>query len=134
MQINAVRAGIKTRLQTITGLRVSDFIPDSVNPPTAVVMFPDEIEYDHAMQRGLDKIILSVVLIVGRMSDRASEVALGSFSDGSGSSSVKAAIEADKTLGGAAKALRVTEATNFGPIEVNGTKYLSCEFRIEVHG
>jgi hypothetical protein len=40
--ITELRAGIKTNLATINGLRVSDYQPDNINPPVAIV-FPINI-------------------------------------------------------------------------------------------
>ena len=37
MNPSQVRDGLKTNLQTITGLRVYELIPDTVTPPAAVV-------------------------------------------------------------------------------------------------
>jgi hypothetical protein len=53
----------------------------------------------------------------------------------SGGSSVKAAIEGDPTLGGAAMSARVVSATDYGEYEVSqGTVYLGVTFNIEVIG
>ena len=52
--ISELRAGIKTNLATISGLRVSDFQPDSINPPVAIV-FPIGVNYDETFQPKLSK-------------------------------------------------------------------------------
>ena len=53
-----VRAGLQTRLQTISGMRVLDTVPDSVNIPTqgavAVVGMLD-LNFDFSMNRGYDQ-------------------------------------------------------------------------------
>ena len=59
-----LRAGLATRLATISGLRESATIPDNPTPPQAVV-FPETIPYDTAFGRGSDDYTFSVLVIVG---------------------------------------------------------------------
>jgi hypothetical protein len=51
-----------------------------------------------------------------------------------GENSVKAAIEADRTLGGAADTCRVTSMRNYQQVSVGETVYLGVEFEVEVVG
>ena len=64
-----VRDGLKTRLQTISGLRCFDLIPDQVTPPTAIVGQLD-FTFDIDNQRGLDQASVDVYVIVQRISER----------------------------------------------------------------
>ena len=93
--LTALRAGLATRLATISGLRASATIPDNPSPPIAVVM-PGRITYDTAFGRGSDEYTFDVMLIVGRVADRASQNNLDAYCASSGSASIKAAIEADR--------------------------------------
>jgi hypothetical protein len=127
-----VRNGLKTNLTTITGLRCFDIIPDSVPLPAAVVGQLD-LTFDTSMARGLDTAEIEILLIVGRMSERAGQNKLDGYLAGSGSSSIKAAIEADKTLGGACSTLRVTTATA-GTITNAGADMLAYRYQVEVIG
>jgi len=63
MNVTNVRAGLKTRLATITGLRVWDSIPDQVTPPGAVVGQLD-FTFDIDNARGLDIANVDVYVIV----------------------------------------------------------------------
>ena len=63
-----------------------------------------------------------------------SNVGLGSSTiTSTGATSVKAAIESDPTLGGAAMSVRVVSATDYGEYEVTqGTSFLGVTFNVEV--
>lgn len=132
MTPSQVRDGIKTRLATIAGLRVHDTIPDSVAPPAAVVGLL-ELTFDLSMQRGLDAAAVEVLVIVGRMSERAAQDRLDAYLAGSGSTSVKTAIEADQTLGGACQTCTVQSATP-ATITVGGMEMLCYRYQLEVVG
>lgn len=127
-----VRDGLKTRLQTITGLRVYDLIPDTVTPPAAIVGQLD-FTFDINNARGLDQANCDVLVIVQRLSERAAQDKLDAFLAGSGSGSIKAAIEGDKTLGGAVNTLRVISAEG-GTYESGGALFLSYRYRLTIWG
>lgn len=127
----AIMAGIAEQLDTITGLRVYAYPPDSIAVPAAVVAFPDTVEYDTTMARGADRVVVPVHVLVGKVSDRASSPALTTYMAGEGLGSVKTAIEADKTLSGEAQTTRVTEAA-VSVIALAGVDYLAATFQVEV--
>lgn len=132
MTPNGVRAGLGTALDTITGLRVFDYVPDSLSPPAAVVE-PLEVDYDEAMKRGLDFYRAFILIIVGRMSDRSSQDRLDAYVAGSGASSVKAALEANRTLGGACSTLQVTSARP-REVVVSGVNMIAYRFEVSIYG
>lgn len=125
--ISELRSGIKTNLATISGLRVSDFQPDNVNPPIAIV-FPISLNYDETFHRGMQLYTFAVQVIVGRVSERSGQNTIDSYCSSTGSNSIKLAIESDKTLGGKAFDLRVTDMRNYGELLVGEVNYLSAEF------
>jgi hypothetical protein len=123
-------------LQTVSGLRVLDTLPDSANIPTngalAVIGMLD-MTYDFTLNRGFDSATLSVLVIVGRMSESAAQDRLDGYLQSSGATSIKTAIEADKTLGGAVQTLRVTQAVS-GTITVANIDYLSYRYEVTLIG
>jgi hypothetical protein len=127
-----VRDGLKTQLQAIEGLRVYDLIPDVVTPPCAVVGQLD-FTFDINNARGLDQAQVDVFVIVQRFSERAGQDKLDAYLSGSGTSSIKTAIETDRTLGGAVDTLRVTGA-EAGTYESQGIIFLSYRYRITIWG
>ena len=132
MTPTGVRTGIGAALDTITGLRVFDYVPDSLSPPAAVVE-PLEVDYDEAMQRGLDFYRAFILVIVGRMSDRSSQDRLDAYVAGSGASSVKAALESNRTLGGACSTLQVTSARP-REVVVSGVNMIAYRFEVSIYG
>lgn len=132
MTPNGVRAGLATALETISGLRSFEYVPDSLTPPAAVVE-PLEVTYHSSMQNGLVEYRAYVLVIVGRMSDRSSQARLDSYVATSGAGSVKAAIEADKTLGGACANLTVT-STSPREVVVSGVDMIAYRFEVLIYG
>lgn len=131
--ISDLRTGIAANLATIPGLRTSATVPDSVNPPIAVVM-PNSINYDTAFARtGGDEYEFIVMAIVGRVEERTAQNRLDAYCSGTGTESIKAAIEIDKTLGGKAFSLRVTNLRSYNQLTVGDITYLSGEFTVTVY-
>lgn len=122
-----VRAGLATRLATISGLRCFDYVPDGLAPPAAVVE-PLEITFDEAMNRGLDYYRAFILVIVGRMSERSANDALDTYIP-----AVKSAIEADRTLGGSCQTLQVTGALP-REVVVSGVDMLAYRFEVNIYG
>ena len=127
-----VRDALKTNLATITGLRTYDIMPDAVNVPAAVVG-QLSLFFDTADGRGLDRATVEIYAITSRMVERSGQDKLDGLLTGSGSGSIKAAIESDKTLGGACNTLRVTSATP-GQITVGAIEYLGYNYSVEIYG
>ena len=125
--ISELRAGIKNNLATIPGLRTSDYQPDSINPPVAIV-FPVSLNYDETFHRGMQTYTFAVQVIVGRVSERTGQSTIDSYCSSTGTNSIKLAIESDKTLAGKAFDLRVTDMRNYGELIVGEVNYLSAEF------
>lgn len=127
--ITDLRTGIATNLATITGLRTSPTLPDNPNPPIALVT-PVSVSFDDVFQRGMQTYTFSVSVIVGRVDERTAQNKLDGFVSSTGSSSIKLAIERDKTLGGKAFDCRVTEMRNYGQVTIGDVIYLSAEFTL----
>ena len=130
--ITNIRSGLATRLATISGLRTASTMPDNPNPPIAIVI-PDNINFDNAFQRGMDTLTFRIFVVVGRADERTAQNSIDSYCATSGASSIKAAIEGDKTLGGAAYNCRVTDMRNYGSVIIGEVTYLSCEFVVAVY-
>lgn len=128
--VTTLRNALATSMGTISGLRTSATVPDNPRPPIAVVM-PDRIVYDLNANRGADTFFFTILLIVARADDRAAQNNLDKFLVGE--SSVKAAVEADRTLGGAANTCRVTEMSAYTSLPIGEVLYLSAQFTVEVY-
>lgn len=127
--LSQLREGIATNLRTISGLRAIATIPDNPNPPLAII-YPQNMEYDDSFNRGLTTYTFRLVVVVGRVDERSAQNKLDAFVSSTGASSIKLAVESDKTLGGAAFDTRVSAMTNYGSIDISEVTYLSAEFTI----
>ena len=127
-----IRNEIGNNLANISSLTVFKFVPDSIEPPTAIVGVMDRVNYDATMQRGVDKYEIPVYLYVSRVDAEDSQNTLDSFLISSGASSVKAQIESDTTLNNQAQSVRVMSASNYGVYNINNIDYLGVEFIVEV--
>ena len=132
MSIATIRPGLATNLATVTGLRTAATVPDDPKPPVAIVM-PPRITFDTAFARGLDEYEFTVLVVVGRVSDRVAQSTMDGYCNPTGPTSIKTAIERDKTLGGAAQTLRVTEMRNYGGISIAENTYLAAEWVVTVY-
>ena len=129
---SAIRNGLKANLATIKGLRIYDLVPDVIVPPCAIVGQLD-LTFDLNNSRGLDQANLDVFVIVQRFSERTGQDNLDKYLAGSGVNSIKAAIESDLTLGGAANTLRVTSAES-GTYQSGDQDFLSYRYRLTIWG
>ena len=130
--INGVRDALKDNLQTITNMRVYDLIPDIVTPPCAVVGQLD-FTFDIDNMRGLDQASVDVYVIVQRISERSGQDKLDNFLAGSGTGSIKTAIESDRTLGGLVDTLRVISAES-GTYTSGDQSFLSYRYNLTIWG
>lgn len=96
--IRQIMQGIEARLATISGLRTSEFLPDQVTPPHAVVGIPSVANYHGPFARDF-RLDSTVTVLVSSVSDRAGQLNLADYADPTGAKSILAAIEADQTLG-----------------------------------
>lgn len=124
--------GLAANLGTIDKLRVQPEILDTVPIPCAIVGPPSSIQFDEVMARGADVYVFTVRVLVARASERSAQRALFAYASGAGSKSIKAAIESDRTLGGSADTVRVTNAGNIGVYGYGEADYLGIEFTVEV--
>lgn len=136
MSITLIRAGLGANLRTLTGLRVAETIPDSFSPPIAIVSL-NSVQYNGAFNtsstQGLTTYNFVVSVIVGKVAERVAQSRLDSFVS-TGTSSVKKAIESDRTLGGAAFDCVVSEMTNIGAVLLSGdVSYLAADFTVVVY-
>lgn len=129
--ITNIRTGIATNIGTISGLRTAAEIPDSPNPPIAVVNL-ESIDYHQAMQNGLTRYNFTVTVVVGRAAEREMQRKLDTYLGVTGSQSVKAAIESNRTLSGEVYDLIVVGSNSIGSIQINDQTYLAAEFTVTV--
>lgn len=89
MIVTAVLQEIADLLDEIPGLNVFPYWVKKVPVPGATVGLPSEIEYDQTYGRGLDKMTVPIIVLVGMVSAKASAAELNAYMDGSGARSIK---------------------------------------------
>lgn len=134
VSIAAVRAGIAANLTAaFPTVNVSPYLFPSPDPPCMDVM-PNGTVYDQAMKRGADTLELLVRVMVSWADPVAAQTNLDAYC-ATGSGGVKAAIEADATLGGVVSWCRVTEVSpykEYTPAAGSVQTKLGVEFTLEV--
>lgn len=127
-----IRNELKNNLANITSLSVYGYVPDSIEPPTAIIGVMEAIDYDQSLQRGADKYEIPIYLYVSRVDAQDSQETLDGYLASSGASSVKAQVESDSSLNSQAQSVRVVSASNYGVYTINNIDYLGVEFIVEV--
>jgi hypothetical protein len=125
--LTEIRDGIATNLLTVLGLRSSGVIPAQVNPPYAIIT-PENVEYHKSFNNGLNTYSFTITLVVGMADSRTAQNKLDDYCSPTGSSSIKSAIESNKTLSGKVFDLIVTDMRNYGSTTIGETTYLAAEF------
>lgn len=134
--VNEIADGIETRLATISGLQVASEWKDQPNPPAAIVL-PDSPFDEQTTFSGRFTYRFRVLVITSTAPGVAKAVrALNPYLNTSGATSIRAAIDADTTLGGIAEDIALDGAVwdEVGFIEWNGVTYWGAFLRnIEVY-
>jgi len=130
--VSALRNAIATNLGSISGLRTSGDIPDNPSPPIGIVSL-NNIDYNQAMKQGLTIYSFTVMVIVGRASEREAQRRLDAYCQNTGASSVKSAIELDRSLGGNAFDCVVQSMSSIGSLQLNDQTYLAADFQVAVY-
>ena len=107
-------------------------MPDSIEPPTAVIGVMQSINYDTSMSRGADRYEIPIFLYVSRVDAQDSQETLDGYLASSGSNSIKEKVESDTTLNSQAQSVRVVSAGSYGVYNINNINYLGVEFTVEV--
>ena len=135
---SAIKTGIKTRLDTLSGLIATfDTVPDTVYPPVAVVVpRSPEVEYNVSMGNSahnsmLQRFNFDVLILAGRFNSEYSQDALDAFVSCTGS--VYNAIDGDRQLGGTVSDCRVTRMLDYGQVILGEGEYLAARFELEVY-
>lgn len=117
----------------LPGFQVSAYLLSNPTPP-AIHVFPDTIEYDASMGRGIDTYTLTVQGYVGFATDIGAQKRLDELLAKTGSTSVKALIETDRTLGGVVQDCRVERVTGYRLYSATGDNrmVLGAEWTVNV--
>ena len=132
MNLANVRAGIATRLATITSMRVYDTVPLTINPPAAVIALADGtvgVDFNNALS-----VNWTVIVLLSRVDDDRSQAVLDAHLSTTGTTSILAAIAADQTLSGSVDAAVVVGWDQPSTYTIAGIDYVGVELTVEVIG
>lgn len=127
-----VMTALESALDDISGLRTSEFIKDQMSPPFAMVGVPEIPDYHGAFRSGSMTISPRVYVFVSSVVDRIGQTRLSEYADPVGSKSIKAAIEADPTLGGIVAQVMVKSFRPLGAEEMGALGYYGGVFDLYV--
>ncbi|MFJ3282448.1 hypothetical protein [Streptomyces halstedii] len=144
MEMSAVRAAIAEAASAVVlpaaaKLTCTGYTPDAVTEPH---FFCGEysVEFDRAMNRGLDTAELTCRVLVGLADDESTQRLLDAMLAGSGPASLKQAIEAARgapgeyALGGLAHDLHVMRVQGYRWYEHQGAQYIGAELITKILG
>ena len=130
--VSQVADGLKTRLATISGLRSTSYQPEQMNPPFA---YPEltSVEYHRAFGGGDVVMSWQIHAVVGRWTDRTAHTLLDDYLSYDGAKSIRACLEADKTLSGVCQTLVLSSGADVSSLSEGGAEFLEIQFTLTVH-
>lgn len=134
MNMLEIGDGIKTRLQTIRGLRVysTKELPDSINQFPAALIVPGETAYVTALSSTDADYNFRIILIFSRADSPSAISRMLPYIAVEGEKSIVEAIHGDVTLDGQAHTSKVTRNLGIGALSWGGQTYMSTEFLVQV--
>jgi Rod binding domain-containing protein len=118
--LSDIRKGLAGQLAQVRGLRVSEQVPEQINPPAVNA------------NGGLTEWEMQVQLVAGRMADQQSQRQIDEWLSWDGPQSVRAAIESDRTLGGGCQTSRVASADALSTIQIGDSEYIGVTLNVTV--
>lgn len=133
MDFQAIQQGLANAAATIAGLNTLPTVPPSITPPFFGV---DTFQLDYHKTfgaSGLTETLFECGLYVSEADVQTGKEQLVSYVAPTGASSILAALESDKTLGGAAKAVKVERVRGaYQLYEIGNGKYIGAVFDVRV--
>lgn len=128
--IDDVRAGMVTALQTISGLRASAYVTETINPPMALIDY--EANYDLTFGRGAHTFMFKVKVFAQRTGEKQSQVFLDTLRDPTNTAGVKQTLEDNAALAALVDYVAVRRVGFVEPVDIGQAQYLTVEFDVEV--
>jgi hypothetical protein len=127
-----VRAGLAAAALTVPGLNATPHAPARVEAPA---FYPGEsdIDYDRTFGSGVDEAVVTCYLLVSAADAQDGQARLDRFL-GRGPESVKAALEADRTLAGRCLDLRVRGMRAYRTYQSGDDQFYGAQLQVYVIG
>jgi len=132
--IESMAEAIAAQLTT-AGIRSTPYLGDTFTPPIALVAIKDVTYHEAFGVYPLGMYRFDVYLICARPSDRAGIQAIEAYMSSSGTSSIRATLEADPTWGGVVENAIVRSSGPMAGISLgaSGAVYVSVPFTVEAY-
>jgi hypothetical protein len=130
--IRQILSAIETRLDSINGLRVTDYAPGQINPPQAIIMAPPVSSYLVGYGDRRPILEVQVTVLVSASLDRVGQLALADYADPDSATSIPAAVAADSRLGGVVNQCQVVSFDPLGMEEVGLLGYFGGRFTLRI--
>lgn len=108
------------------------YVPLEVTMKPAAVAYLNDVTYNRTSRNALTEIEATLAMVIGRESEEHSWKLAHSYAEPSGDTSVKAAVESDRTLDGHARDCRVESAQSFAFPENGKTPVLFLAFTVRI--
>jgi len=131
--LSQVRADLAERLETINGLFVYAYIPESLEWPAVVVGMPERIEYTLTYGPVGLTWQIPVRLYAARWDAQTAQETIDQYVAATGSQSIRAALEdGTSTPSSAWHFVKVVDCRDFGAYRIADVDYIGCELLVEV--
>lgn len=129
--VTDVRLALVEAMSTTQAVMVYELVPQHPTVPCIIVYPPDSINY--MVTRTLDIAVFSILVLVGPRDPTSQEVLEG-FMSGTGDLSIRAALYADRTLGGVVSNTKLLDMTSGAySLSTGGDDtVIGAEFRAEI--
>jgi len=134
MGVETMGTGLKTRLETISDIKrvfAPNELPDSVNEFPVALILMGTTDYDRDFS-GSYNIAFRVLILLTKQDQPSALNRIIDYVEPTGDDSIRAAINGDNTLGGAASDCQLTKNLGMGSTMWGGHGYLSTEFEVIV--
>jgi hypothetical protein len=119
-------------LNKVSPLRVHPYEEKKVTPPAALISLPQAISFDQTYGRGQDKVTIEVTVLVSETGGaRVTRSAIAPYADGSGTMSIKQAIEQHQYT---SCDTVLVKSARFDVVTIAGVRYLAVIFSVEITG
>lgn len=133
MRLAAVMDEVAAVAATVPSLqgRTYGWPAEEVSPPAAMVTYPVEIDPLVAFQRGTDRWSGGLLVVVGRVWDRATRQQIDGYVSGDGAESIIAAFYNHDWQ---ECAYCVPQRVTFDAIQLAGVEYMAALFELDIAG
>jgi hypothetical protein len=134
VKLEEVVSELGTKLSTIPELRVLGWSGDAITPPSAIISLPESIVFDGSYGRGMDTMTIEFMILVSRNNIRSATKLLSKYAHGTGSHSVKAAVDSSTTNHYTTCDEVTVQSCEFDSVQIAATVYLAAIFTAEIVG